>query len=134
MFSKAFRVLAALLVAVPLGVGGLCCCLLGAPDAHRHAAAPTALAPCCADENTPAAPRPGPADDEDCSCPSRDAGVLAASVPAEGAAPTAPACVAVTVVPTVESILAGPAGLSVRTTPYPPPKVPAYRTLCAILC
>jgi hypothetical protein len=133
VISRAFRVLMALLIAVPLGVGGLCCCLLGASGAQDSAAATTPS--CCAGESGPVAPPACPEHEDDCSCPSRDAALLAKSAPTEGAAPAAPATLAPAAVHTPVDVPAlKVAGLSGPPTPYPPPKVAVYRTLCAILC
>jgi hypothetical protein len=132
VISQAFRVLVALLVAVPLGAGGLCCCLLGSPAAAHDAAVPSTPS-CCAGESTPIATPASAEHEDDCSCPARDAGVLAKSAPVESAAPVAPAAVVPAAAPSVAVVIAF-AGLAVHATPYPPPKVPLFRTLCTILC
>jgi hypothetical protein len=131
--SKALRVFMALLLAVPLGGGGLCCCLIGTAGGHSVASLPAA--PCCPAESAPAQPPAGAKHENDCRCPTREAGLLAKDAPADGALLATVVAVGPAVSPTAtapsSSTLAGPAFSRV---PHPPPKVPLHRTLCVILC
>jgi hypothetical protein len=133
MISPAFRVLAALIVAVPLGAGGLCCCLLGAPDAAADSAAASRPS-CCAEESVPAPSSDCPEHDEDCSCPSREAGVLAKSAPTETVSPEAPTASAPLPLVAADVMHRAAGGNPTPPAPHPPPKVPLHRTLCVILC
>jgi hypothetical protein len=133
MLAKAFRILAALLVAVPLGIGGLCCCLIGASPAGLELAAIAPPSSCCDAARAPAPPADCPEDDEDCSCPSREAGLLAKSAPTETVNQEAPASALPQPLVSVAEFQAR-TPLPARVTPYPPPKVPLHRTLCVTLC
>jgi hypothetical protein len=119
-------------VAVPFGVGGLCCCLFDAPV--REVAA--AHAPSCCSEPAPSdQPAGGEREDGDCSCPSREAALSASPVPSD--APLSPASgpLVTAVAPAAESAVRGPAANPrLRRVPHPPPKLPLHRTLCVLLC
>lgn len=136
--SRPLRILVSLAIALPLGQGGLCCCLVGDHDTAAAVAAAREAAPrsCC----TPAGPdgprdrAPSP-DRDDCGCPQRESAILAAA-PAESAA-AAPVADAAFLAPSAAP--AGPTAdlLHARfrdESPAPVPKVPRYRTLCVLLC
>jgi hypothetical protein len=133
LVSRALHASIALLIAIPFGAGGLCCCLFAAP---RPEIAADPVSPCCAGETVPVErPSCPERDGEDCKCPAREAGLLAKPASDAGALPEAP----VAAVPALVRAPAGEipgahAGPAVRRNPYPPPKAPIYRTLCAILC
>jgi hypothetical protein len=133
LFSRVFRVFLALLVAVPFGAGGLCCCLF-AESSPELAAAPAPS--CCAGETAPverpSCPEPG---GEECECPARDVALLAKPAPDAGVLPDVP----IALLPALSGTPAGEihdthAGPAVRRNLHPPPKARIYRTLCAILC
>lgn len=121
--KRFFHSLVALSVALPLGAGGFCCCLIG----HGHRAAPAAVAAethaCCA-ENAPAPARPDPEKDHHCACPARELAVFAKAqagpalletVSAPGDfLPPAPAPI----------VFAGVEPSPVLPVEHPPPRVP----------
>ncbi|MGH2569688.1 MAG: hypothetical protein ACRDGR_00590, partial [bacterium] len=82
MISTVFRTFLALLIAVPFGAGGLCCCLFA--GSRPVAAAPA----CCGDDTTPIERSSCPqSDEDDCGCPAREAALLAKPAPDAGAVP-----------------------------------------------
>jgi hypothetical protein len=131
MFSRVFRTFLALVIAVPFGAGGLCCCLFA--ESRPVAAAP---ASCCADDAAPversSCPQGG---EEDCGCPTREAALLAKPAPDAGAVPD----VSVALLPAMTGTPAAGihdthSGAVVPPDLHRPPKIPLYRTLCAIRC
>ncbi len=81
--TRAFHILVSLLVAVPLGAGGLCCCLIGQADDAQETVVAEATHSCCPSESTPSAPPdsgqscPSEESGEDCGCPERDTALVA---------------------------------------------------------
>jgi hypothetical protein len=132
--TRAFHVLVALLVAVPLGAGGLCCCVLGAPhDAPERVAAEPAHA-CCPPETPAADSDEGDTEDPHrCDCPVRETGLLASGTPEPPAPLPAPA--GALTVPALDIPL-GPAPEPSRVVGRAPPdrRKPLYRTLSVLLC
>lgn len=137
--ARLLRLAAALAVAVPLGPGGLCCCLVKGHDAPPVvAAAPesSGASPCCqAKDAEPPSPARSPVPDDDCGCPQRE-NVVLASASAE-LAPVAPVMHAALLPPATAPVaLADPGAVaSLRTgAPAPVPKLPLFRTLGVLLC
>jgi len=142
--TKTFHILVSVMVALPLGAGGLCCCLLGDSPAPMSAVASVPAPPpahsCCSGPAEPAAAAPDDAAAPDtagghkCGCPERETALLAAvagqePVAAGTAFPTALlAPVALPAAPVTETAAAFPA------RPDPPPKRPLFRTLSVLLC
>ncbi len=137
--SRALRVLISLAIAVPMGPGGLCCCIVGGdhvPAAVAQARAAAETHPCCIPP-APSAPvdRSDSSDRDDCGCPKRDDAVLVAANSDAAFAAPAPA-------PLFMIVAAAPAARAVTLTearfgaegPSPVPKLPRYRTLCVLLC
>jgi hypothetical protein len=129
--TKVFHIFISLLVAVPFGTGGLCCCLFGEPvesvpvePAHS----------CCGQESVPIAPSASGTEDreENCTCPDREA-ALVANISTLGMLPAAA---------TVE-IEFGTEALVIEGVPdepvmprklHPPPKLPLHQAYCVLLC
>lgn len=138
--SGAVRVLAALAVAVPLGPGGICCCVVHPHRAAETVARPAPVRSCCAESATAPAEAPArPAHrrfpmGDDCGCPQREAAVLAS------AADAAPVLSVIAALPGLAAagcpafvLPAGPARL-LADCPAPVPKQPLFRTLSALRC
>jgi len=132
--TRALHILLALVVALPLGAGGLCCCLfaIGTADVARDSGAPA----CCSNASAPAtsqAPCPA-AEGADCECPSRDAALV--EVPASGKLLSAPGSMLAMIAPPADAAsLAGDVSRSHGSRiPHPPPKQPLYRTFSSIRC
>jgi hypothetical protein len=137
--ARAFRVLVAFAVALPLGRGGICCCLLGDDlPAAIAKARPVEPARSCCSQPAPVDSTPAPhvPERDDCDCPQRDNAVL-------------------TTAPSDPAVVAGLPGLDLGPihhpgaplhaidasrvlfggdSPSPVPKLPRYRTLCVLLC
>lgn len=137
--SRMFRVLVSLAVMLPLGPGGLCCCVVqgghaSATVAPVHAAAPGS--PCCTPTESEApVRRPESSDPDECACPQRENAVLASG--SADAALTAPLADAGAVV--LADWSAAPLVDVSRSRfradcPAPIPKVPLYRALAVRLC
>jgi len=139
LITKGFHVFLAALIAVPLGAGGICCCLtdgLAQEFQAERAVAKAPAASCCSQgamEAPPAPAEPGPpvacpmdADGEDsCECPVRDTALISATPSAlvfvQAAPPIAAAPVAVAApAPAAVPVAAVPAA------PHPPPKSKLY--------
>jgi hypothetical protein len=131
--KRLFHTLVSVVVALPLGVGGFCCCLIGHGDEVTAPAAAVAAEShsCCTDSEAPAAPE---SDDQRCECPARELGVLAqttpmpalqehASVSGELLPPPAAAPVLLTVDPA-----------PVLPVAHPPPLPPLERTPSLLRC
>ena len=129
--KRALHSLVALVVALPLGVGGLCCCLAGHDDGAAVVAVEETHACCSGGEAAPAAPAE---DQGECDCPGLDQAVFAKGV----AAPDALASV------TSELPVAPPAPSAasrllaavtvVAPMPSPPPRLPLDRTPSVLRC
>lgn len=138
MISRVFRAFLTFLIAVPFGPGGLCCCVVGKSCDEEALAQP--VASCCAteaastetaSEETPSCPK---RDEEDCSCPMREAFLGAQPASENAALSTAPAAVAPAMTrPVSAEHLELTTGAPLRRVAHPPPKTPLYRTHCAIL-
>ena len=146
--SKVLHGLLAVLIAVPFGPGGLCCCVIssGCADAETSGAeSRQEMSSCCAadwDATSAAEGRGCPASREaspraaaGCECPSRDE-VVGAAAPSDlrgpltslsdlGALPEAQ--------PAVSVAEPAPSVALVGVLP-PPPKLPLHRKLAVILC
>lgn len=129
--KRLFHAIVALAVALPLGVGGFCCCLLG----HGPEAAPAAVADagsCCSAED--GVPAPAPGEERPCDCPARELAVFA-KAPAGSLVPEAAPPVLLIALPApVGSPLAFASRAAIPSPPYPPPKQPLYRTLSVLRC
>ncbi|HMB70886.1 MAG TPA: hypothetical protein VKU85_16340 [bacterium] len=131
--KRALHSLVALMVALPLGVGGFCCCLLGHDDAAAASVAVEATHGCCAGGETAPA-TPADRDPDGCDCPGLDLAVfaqgiaapdvLASATSALPAAPPAPS--AALELPATETIASA--------APSPPPKLPLDRTPSLLRC
>ena len=90
VFEKSLRIALALVVALPLGPGGICCCLFGEAQAAETAPAP---ASCCQEAPVPEREGcPSSSEDPECACPEREVAELAPSLnggPFVGPAPEA---------------------------------------------
>ena len=135
VFAKSFRALVALMIAVPLGPGGLCCCLIGATDVMAAEAVAPAPTSCCSQPAVPAvppAPEPPVADLDaaECDCPVRDAGFLPERVQSLSAVPPAPAVETVSV---VAPAALGPIEAPLPPSPVPPPKIALHLALSVLI-
>jgi hypothetical protein len=136
MFRKAFHILVAVFVAVPLGAGGLCCCLLGTHDREIEVAAEPAHSCCASEPAGAAAPAREPAGrpcadrGDDCGCPARDAAITKSASESQLPAP-APAAAAV---PEPGEVALAPFAPAVERAVDHPPKRPLFRTLSVIRC
>jgi hypothetical protein len=101
--------------------------------AAAHDGASAAASPCCSGESVPVVPPTCPEHEEDCSCPTRDAALLAKSASTDVSAPAAPETTAPAVTPPGAGTIAF-AGLSFLPRHYPPPKSPLHRTFRVLLC
>jgi hypothetical protein len=147
--AKALNLLLALTVAVPLGGGGFCCCVLGDDcGVGMVAAAPidTGAHDCCA--HVPAAapppaadPAADPADDGCCDCPEREAALRAAgpvifalAETTGGASPPS----ALLALPVFAAPLAGGADLAEPRSRFrsslPPPGRAVHQVISVYLC
>lgn len=79
VFQKSLRIALALVVALPLGPGGICCCLFGEAQAAEAGPAP---ASCCQAEAPVPEPEgcPSTSEDPECACPEREVAELAPSL------------------------------------------------------
>jgi len=126
---RTFHSLVALMVALPLGVGGFCCCLLG----HGEDEAPVVVQEshsCCSGEAAPAAP----ADEKSCECPARGLAVFAMGSPESPVPDVAPSALLVAPGTLSSFALAFAVEATVAPVPDPPPKRPLYRTLSVLRC
>ena len=135
--SRAFRVLVSLAVILPLGPGGLCCCVVHGDHARAavtpvHAAAPRS---CCTPSAPDAPAPPSKSSRDDCKCPQRENVVLgSASSDAAMAAPVTGAHV------TLIAVTSSAPGIDVSRArnradcPAPVPRLPLYRALGVLLC
>ena len=92
--GKAFRLVVAALVAIPLGPGGVCCCVVGcdspgnapgpaadvvmiapAGEAHSCCSEPAPIADTCSPEPIAGCDRTADRHEDGCDCPVRDAAV-----------------------------------------------------------
>lgn len=138
LWNRSLRVLAALLIAVPLGQGGLCCCLFGMPETVLETAAAEPEHGCCASAAAPveSADSSCPADQHDgeCGCPVRDVSLLAAGSGAPLLLAQASTLEA-SVVPTEAGVRVLATSVDLASHhPHPPPKQPLYRTLSTLRC
>jgi hypothetical protein len=135
--SRALRIVLALVIAVPLGQGGLCCCLLGAAPAAAAAARVQAepVHGCCDAAPPDREPAPPGADTDRCDCPARADALVAAApdAPLAAASPNPIASVP-SLAGTTPSAAAASSLAAGGTRPDPVPKTPRYRALCALLC
>ncbi len=134
---RAFHIIISLLVAVPLGAGGLCCCLLGQTDAAAAATPAEPTHPCCPSD--PAPPDRGQSspidtDESDCDCPVREAALTAGS--SGGTLLPGPAPDSDGIALQIEYAVVYSTGERAPRPhiPDPPPKRPLYRTLSVLLC
>ncbi len=128
--SNTLRVFLALLMAVPLGAGGICCCLTDGMAAEFLAEVkvpPAPKSPCCSVPEPVAAPlTPGACEQEgeDCECPALDDATLSARS-SVGAIAAAHALAAIPA-PEAEPVpVTAPDAPPAPPAP-PPPKVPVY--------
>lgn len=124
----AVRLWMALMIAVPLGPGGLCCCLLGAAQATACDEAPAEPRGCCSES------APAQTPDADCDCPIRDVVILVgADVALALEAP--PAATPFVPAPAPGLVRIPAAAPSAAAPALPPPRaVPLFRTLSVIRC
>ncbi|MCA9750629.1 MAG: hypothetical protein KC591_00425 [Gemmatimonadetes bacterium] len=116
--DRILRVFLAVLVALPLGAGGICCCLFEKPVQSPEVA--TARPSCCAAAETPASPDE-PSKDEDCHCPARElAEAPSSSATPELVTPGPTGLLALAAVPAVGALLPESPVRSARA-PDPPP-------------
>ena len=122
--SNALRVFLALLLAVPLGAGGLCCCLTDGIGQEVTAEMRAASAPSCCTKSEPAPAASGCPEEAECECPAVSDAELTprTSVPAVAVVVHALAPPAASPEPVVA---AGPAG-RVAPSAHSPPGVPLY--------
>jgi hypothetical protein len=151
--TKALRLLLAMMLAAPLGAGGLCCCLLGdACSVEPVTAAPVEAGAhgCCA--GLPAdAPAPGGAasgpttdgspDDGCCDCPEREAGLRPAgpvTFAVAGATSGASPVTVVAVLPVHDGPVAGDVddadARSRFRSSLPPPGRSLHQVISVYLC
>ncbi len=149
--GKALRMLVAVLVAVPLGPGGICCCLFGgdAPGDVEDAQVLVASGgggSCCSSPAAPAAAHPAPgsapvvaeaadAHEGGCDCPVRDAAVEVSPTVAASPASADAIRVAPATSPTVAvdlAIFSAPRGAAAG--PEAPPGPPVRLALSVFLC
>lgn len=145
--TKAFHVLVSLMVALPLGAGGLCCCLVGELPSHAaHAVAiaspakaATPVHSCCsvpaaaAESDTSDPARPDDAGEHKCGCPERETAVLAAAAGQEPLVGTMLTHGDVLLADSGDLVVLAPARPD-PGRPDPPPKRPLFRTLSVLLC
>lgn len=136
--TKAFRILMSLVIALPLGAGGLCCCLWGdVPSAAASGEVAVGASSCCAEPGhaTPV-DRPGadpPGEDEECGCAEREAAVLTPSTSQE---PILGLSLALGDLSPASSIVPATPSAAHRVLPPVPPghKRPLFRTFSVLLC
>jgi hypothetical protein len=141
ILQTSLRIAMALLIALPLGPGGICCCLFeeAAAAVRVEQAEPAAPAPCCHAE-APSPERAAASDagehEKDCGCPERDAAELGASpigVPFVGPAPESPAPAAPA--EAIRPVFAEPAPAPEAPPPGPsPPAARRHAVLSVFLC
>ncbi len=121
------RITLALLIALPLGPGGLCCCLFGPADAACDRV-PAEPAGCCSQE---AAPESGAAD---CECPAREVVVLSGTGTVVSL--ELPGTTTVALTPAMRSVARIDDLRPEAPSPTPPaqPRVPLFRSLSVIRC
>jgi len=130
VFDTSLRLALALVVALPLGPGGICCCLFGEAEAAPVEAAPSSC--CQAEAPVPeSAGCPSSEEDPECACPEREAAEIAPSLaggPFVGPAPESAAPLAAPAV--VLPRLTEPEPRLEAPPPGPPP--PAQRRHAAL--
>ena len=135
---KSFHLLLAVLIAVPLGPGGICCCLLtGSGEKGLEAIAVEATGDSCCGREAPEVPTSPacPTEDgrDDCDCRAHNAeevtGVLASG-------PSLVLAWALDALAPVQKGVswAAPGAADVSESFHPPPTIPIYRALSVLLC
>jgi hypothetical protein len=149
LLTKPLNTMLAVLVALPLGPGGLCCCVIGGAcghvDADSCAPAEAVHSCCCGDlvDAQPASPQTVPGavacatqhDAAGCNCPKRDDGVVP-SVPNEDrlAFTNFVDITGLAEAQTIASVDEAAGGVRAHEVHRPPPKVPLHTTLAVFLC
>jgi hypothetical protein len=127
--KRLFPTFVCLLVALPLGVGGFCCCLMG----HGPGAAPVVAAEshsCCSADESAASPPAG--EEAGCDCPARDLAVVAKA--AAGSPDAAPMTGELVFAAPPVSMSAAPARAAVSPLRHPPPLQSLDRTFSVLRC
>jgi hypothetical protein len=138
VFDRTLRIAVALAVAVPLGPGGICCCLFEKAEAAPVESVPAEVAraeaapvSCCHAEAPAPGPEGSPPEEPECKCPERPVAELAPSLPGDAfVAPLSEHAAA-----WAEVVLPGPGLLLAEfraEAPPPDPPPPAARRHAAL--
>lgn len=123
-----------LVVALPLGAGGFCCCLIG--HGHDDAAPAAAFAveshSCCSGSEAPAPADPEP--DHRCECPARELAVFAKTTTAPALYESASAVGDLLSPPAAFTVLLTAEAAPVPPVAHPPPRPPLDRTPSLLRC